>query len=258
MPNLHETAEYIVYFLQRWSAAISDPRHFLAPLFHPSDAQTIDALEFYLATLTFAFALQVPFVLGQKGELGEKARLAASSVVGLVSSAVIAMTWHLSFSLLGGGASFAGTCLAYVYAGAPYIPLISLASLITFAGLPSDLQHFALLPATAEAAMRRSWTDPRTKKGLVGLGSLGFICVMVWSAIVQLRSMSFVHRLTGWRLFWCIVISLVMAAIVTPLLKAIASVFNQPVEIASVDVAPNTATPATDQNPLLISPNVLN
>ncbi len=256
MPNLHETAEYIVYFLQRWSAAISDPRHLLAPLFHPSDAQTIDALEFYLATLTFAFALQVPFVLGQKGELGEKARLAASSVVGLVSSAVIAMTWHFAFSLLGGGASFAGTFLAYVYAGAPYIPLLSLASLIAFAALPLDLQHLALSPATAKAAAQRGWTDPRTKRGLLGLGSLGFTCVLLWSAVAQLRSMSFVHKLTGWRLFWCIVISLVMAAIVTPLLKAIASVFNQPAEIASVDAAASTVIP-TDQNPLLISPNLL-
>lgn len=65
-------------------------------------------------------------------------------MVGLASSAVIAMTWHFVFSLLGGGASFSGTYLAYVYAGRPYVPLSAFSSLIVFASLPSDCVSFRI------------------------------------------------------------------------------------------------------------------
>jgi hypothetical protein len=245
MPNFHSMAEYVLHFMQTWSMVISNPKHFLAPLFHPQDRQAIDGLEFYFATLAFSFVLQAPFVLGQKGEFGEKARLAASSVVGLVSSAVIAMAWHFAFSWLGGSATFTGTCLAYVYAGAPYIPLLSLASLITFAALPADLQHYALNPATAQSAIKRGMTDPRTRKGLVVLGSLAFLGIIVCSTVVQLRTMSFVHGVTGWRAVWCIIVSLVLAGVVAPLLKAIASVFNPPPEVVTVEVV--SAKPTTPE-----------
>jgi hypothetical protein len=223
MHNIHDLAEYICRFVDQWSTAISDPRHYVST--HP---HVVDSVEFYLSIMIFSFVLQAPFVLGQKAEFGEKTRLAASSLVGLVSTAVIASTWHLGFAVWGGHATFQGTWIAYVYSAAPYIPLASLASLIIFAGLPADLQHYALLPAHANAVIAKALADPRTKKGLVGIGSLSLVCIIVWSVFVQLRSMRFVHQVSGVRFFACVVTCLLITAVVGPLMRAIVSVFNPP------------------------------
>jgi|GEM_PF-1311872 len=220
--DFHKLATYVFHFVQKWGMAISDPRNSLVP--HPREPATIDALEFYFGTVILAFFIQAPFLLGQKGE--EKARFAATAIIGSVSGAMVAMSWHLAFSWMGGAANFAGTWVGYVYAGAPYVPLIALASVLTFSALPPDLRHYALTPATAPQAFKRGFEDPRTSKGLVVLGSLSSICIGIWSMIVQLRNMRFVHRLTGLRFVGAIAIALIMTAILAPVLKALASGFS--------------------------------
>jgi len=233
--NLHMIAMYAFKYSTEWANAISDPHRFLYTM--PTEAKVVDGLEFYFAVLIFAFVLQAPFVLGQKGDFGDKARLVASSVVGLVTSAVIAMSWHIAFHILGGHATFTGTLLVYVYSGAPYVPLISLASLISFAGLPPYLQHKGLSFATAAQLGPDLAKDPGTRMRFVIVGSFSLYGVLFWSVIVQLRGMKFVHQVSGIRFFFCVVFALVITAIEAPLLKELSAVFNTP------DAAPAESAP---------------
>src|SRR5205807_3939470 len=141
-------------------------------------------LEFYFPILVFSTLLYAPFVLGSKSEFADKIKLLAGSVVGLFLGLVATLSWHLAFWLLGGGANFAGTYLTSVYAGAPYVPLISISSLILYAALPQNLRPLALNPATAQQAMQRGLADPRTNNAAVVLGSLLVLGLSLWMTIV--------------------------------------------------------------------------
>ena len=227
MPSLHSAAEFLLHVLKYWTRSISHPKQFLAPDFHPLDGQLIDGIEFYFAMLVVSLLLYAPFVLGQRGEFAEKASLAAGVILGLLSTTVIAMTWHLAFSLLGGGASFGGTCLAVIHANGPYLPLMAFASLIVFAALPADLQRHAVNPATAKFAMERGIIDPRTNKGLSALGGLATLALLAWSAVVTFRCLSFVHGLLGlWRVAGAVALSALIAAPLSVVFKAVASVLS--------------------------------
>jgi len=239
--SLHTIAEDVFHYSREWANAISDPRQFLLTV--PDEGKIIAGLEFYFAVLIFGFVLQSPFVLGQKADFGDKARAVASSVVGLVSSAVIAMSWHVAFHLLGGHASFGGTLLVYVYSGAPYIPLLALASLISFAGLPPTLQHKGLNFATAAVLPPDFANDPSTRKGFVIFGGLALYAIIIWSMIVQLRGMKYVHQVSGVRLFFCVVFALAITAAEAPFLKELSAVFNSAEPPPALNAAQPSAPP---------------
>ena len=244
-PSFHTVARYLVWFIEQWSLAIREPKHALVPGLKADDPVVVDALEYYLATLAFSLILQSPFILGQLGDLAEKLRLAAASVFGLVEMTIFALVTHIAFSKAGGTAGFSGTFMASVYASAPYTPLIALAGLLVFAALPPHEQHHALSPIAGPAVLKRVWNDPQTKHGLVILGSLGGTGIAIWSGLVQLASMKFVHQLGFWRFILALIYSVVLAAIVVPILKAIGKVFNVAPPEETAPLAPSD----TDQLP---------
>jgi Yip1 domain len=227
MPDLHSLAVFVLQVSTTWAQAISDPQQFLSPSFQPTDEQITRGLEFYFAMIAVSLLLYAPFVLGShKSELGDKAGLAASAFVGLFSTALLAMSWHFAFWLLGGASTFSGTYLAYVYAGSPFTPLITFSSLIIFGALPPDLRRYAINPTTAQKGMVRAWADPRTNKILFLLGTLLGLVFIVWSLIVMFRCMSFVQNVGGLGLVGAIVLILLITAVVGYVLKAVQSVFN--------------------------------
>jgi hypothetical protein len=224
--GIHEWVKYILEVLGKWMDAISNPWQFMGQAFQPGSEQVYDGLEFYLTMLLVTFVPYAPVAFSQKGEMGDKMRVATNAILGLVSSAVLAMTWHFSFWLVGGQASFGGTYLAYVWAVSPYLPLMTLASLVAVAGLPPHLRRYALNPSTAQEALKRVNEDPRTSMGLVAVGSLGALAVLGWSIIMLLRCFCFVHDVSGWRLVGAILLSVVLAAPVGRVLKGLSSLLQ--------------------------------
>jgi hypothetical protein len=224
--DIRSWIEYLLTIVHQWSSAISNPKQFLTPHFQPGDNQVIDGLQFYFPILVFSLLLYAPFVLGRKSEFAEKIRLLASTVVGLLIGLAAALSWHLAFWLMGGGASFSGTYLVSVYAGAPYVPLISIFSLFLLGALPPELQPLALNPATTQKAMQLGMADPRTNTVAVAFGSLLVLGITVWMTFVMFRCMSFVHSLGGWRLVVAIVVSLLIGSFVFRIFQFIQAMFS--------------------------------
>lgn len=226
--DIHSWIEYLLAFVHKWIASISDPKQFLLPLFHPSDTQIVDGLEFYFLIIVFNLLLYAPFMLGKGSELADKIRLLAAIIVGQFFGVILVLSWHLAFWLLGGGASFSGTYLVTVYAGGPYMVLASVSSLILVAALPPELRPLALNPVTAQQALQLGIADPRTKNIAIVLGGFLSWGIMIWMTVVLFRCMSFIHSLVGWRLVVAILFSLLISGLLFPALKFVQSIFTPP------------------------------
>lgn len=246
MPDLHELAAFILQLSHKWAQSISDPKQFLSQAFQPTDDQLLSGLEFYFGIIAISLLLYAPFVLGSsKGELSDKVQLVASSFVNLFFGAVLAMSWHFAFWLLGGASNFSGTYLAYVYGGAPFVPLITLSSLIIFGALPPNLRQYALNPTTAQKAMKAGIADPRTSNTKIILGTLLTLGFTAWSIVVQFRCMSFAQNVRGWRLVLVIVLILPISMLVGYLSQTVQAVFIPSVdETLPVQSAPDILIPA--------------
>lgn len=217
--NLHENAELVLKMFETWIQALSDPQHFLATSFQPTDVQMVSGIEFYAFLFILSILLGAPLVLAQKGDVADKTRLVAHGVFGVLSVSVLALTWHVSFWMLGGKSSFAGTYLAYVYAAAPYIPLTSLAIWIVASGFPRHLLVYWTNPAMAKHGLAQAKNDPGTATGMFVLGGLVTYGITLWGLIVALRSFSYVHAMSGWRLLGAILLSGVIAIPVSAVLN---------------------------------------
>jgi len=248
--SLIDVNEYIkqgIALLHLWSQSITNPRQFLVPFFQPTEAQLLEALKFHLVLLAISFVLFAPFLLSHKGDLAEKLKLAAAAIVQLLTLAAVAICWYFAFWLFGGGASFSGTYLAFVYGGAPYIPLVSFASLVMWGALPSGLRRYAMDPLRAQAVMKIAMQDPRTKKGGVIVGSLLVLGITFWSLFVVLRCINFVNSLGGWRLVGAIVLALPIFGFVGYIQQFVQSIFIPAPE--TTDTTP--AVPASQPDPVV-------
>lgn len=209
-----DLAHKAIKLMETWSRAVTDPKQFMsgAHPFQPDDNHIAEALAFYITMLSVSMLIMTPFILGQKSEFAEKAKLVASSVMGLLFSAVVAMTWHFSFKMMGGTASFGGSYLAFVYSAGPFGIPMTIVSLLIFAALPPDYRPRALNPTTANAVMAQAKTDARTNQGLLGVGGLLALVLMIWSLVIQFRCLTFVHGVTGfWKLTGTVFLSLALA-----------------------------------------------
>jgi len=147
----------------------------------------------------------------ERGSFAVKAKMIASGLLGMIFFFVFAMAIHFPFWLLGGKSTFMGTCLAYIYAAAPYVPLLAFANWVMVAGMPSHLRRFALNPATAQIAGQLAGKDSETDKGTFLIGCLLVLGLVMWSLFVTFRTVAFVHDLGGWSLAGAVVLSLVVA-----------------------------------------------
>lgn len=220
--SFDETSTQILAVAARWRLAITDPRQLLDAAFQPTDEQVAAGLAFHLAMVAVAAALYAPVALTAGGLVG-KGRVLLTSLLGLLFTAVVALTWHAAFRLCGGQASFAGTYLAFVYAAAPYVPLTALCGVLMVTGLPGYLRPFALNPATARLALAVAQHDPRTSRGVIGLASLGLLAILAVNVVVTLRMFSHVHDLGGWRLAAAVGLSLLIAIPVNAVLHRVAA-----------------------------------
>jgi hypothetical protein len=226
MSNFRDMAEHGLRYFKAWRQAVEGPEQFLAQAFDPSEAQLLDGLELYLVMMSVSLLFTAPLALWQRGNLQDRSKGVANTVLGLLFTGLVAMTWHIAFWLFGGASGFTGTYLAYIYAAAPLVPLLAFSSVLVFAGLPPYLRRFALSPATSRQAVMLAQDDPRTQRGLVALGGLLSFGLMVWSAIALLRALSFVHNLSGWRLVGAIVLSMLLAVPVGAVLRAVSAVLR--------------------------------
>lgn len=211
--------EKMLELCKRWFSSISEPKNFLDVAFHPSEQAIFAGIEFYIALLVISLLLSSPIFLSLRGPYSDKIRLMARGIIGLVSSAIITMTWHFSFWLFDGQATFAGTYLAYVYVWGPYLPLITAISLIIFSGLPASLRVYALNPAMKQEELAKAMNDPETSRGLVGFGTLMIFGITLWVFVLQFRCLSYVHNVFGWKLAGAILVSLILMGPVGMILK---------------------------------------
>jgi len=219
--------EYVLGLLKTWMQAFSNPEQFLAPGFQPTDNQVVSGMEFYAVLVIVSVLLGAPLVVAQKGDLADKTRLAANGVFGVLSISLVALTWHISFWVLGGQSNFAGTFLAYVYGAGPYIPLTGLATWIVASAFPKHLLVYWVNPTMAQEGMRRAKDDPGTSTGMVALGCLFTSGIMLWSFIVVMRCFSYAHALSGWRLVGAILLSVVIAIPVGAVMKRMGTMLQR-------------------------------
>ena len=236
--DIHTWVEYLLAFVHKWLAAISNPKQFLAPLFHPDDKELVAGLEFYFVIIVFNLLIYAPFTLGKRSELADKVRLLTFSVVGQLFGLALVLSWHFAFWLLGGGASFSGTYLVTVYAGGPYMMLASVSSLIVVGALPPELRALAVNIVTAQQAIQHGIKDPRTNTVAIVVGGILGWAFGIWMTVVLLRCMSFVHGLTGWRMFLAVLLSFLISGLSFPVLKLLLSPF-----VPSPVVPPGTDGP---------------
>lgn len=222
---------------EQWLLSITDPQHSLVP--NPTNEKFMDGLEFYFQLLLVSlliYGLVALFV--ERGSLTVKARMLASGLLGMIFFFVVAMAMHFPFWLLGGKSTFLGTCLAYIYASAPYGPLMAFTSWIMVAGMPPDLRRFALNPGTAQAAAQLATNDPETDKFTFFFGALLVWGLMVWNLFVTFRTLAFVHDLGGWALAGAIVLSFVIAVPIGALNKRMSALmFHEKPEAREVGAA---------------------
>jgi hypothetical protein len=219
----------IVAFIQdlahKWAVAISDPTSYLQPHFLPDDALIAQGLTFYLSMTSLSLMFYLVLALGHQGELSTKVKMIANGLFGIISSGIVAMVWFLPFRWFGGNSNLAGTYLAMAYGSGPYIPLISLCSLLAFSGYPARVRPFAINPATAQQAYTLAQGDPNTSTGTIISGCLLLGVVSIVSSIMTLKCMAYVHMVHGWRLTGAVVLSLVMFMPVSMALQKIALLF---------------------------------
>ncbi|MFO0928040.1 MAG: YIP1 family protein [Gemmataceae bacterium] len=216
---LREVVKEAMVGFERWKQALLNPQQFLEVGFQPTEDQLTEGLEFYLMMFVVSFVLFAPLALAARGEVATKTKVIINGALGLLFTALVAMTWFAAFWLLGGHSNFTGTLLAYIYSATPYLPPTAFCSLLIFTGLPTELRAYALNPATAQAAMQVAAEDPQTSKGMVALGGLGSLGLMLWSVVVVFRSFGFVHELSGWKFAAAIALSIVVAAPVSSVLR---------------------------------------
>ncbi len=210
--------------VRTWLAAFTDPLQFLSSAFTPSSEQVIEALEFYLKVVAASLVIYgLVTVFAERGSLAVKAKMLANGLLGIVFLFVVAMVVHIPFWLLGGKASFLGTLLTYIYAAAPYAPLMAIAQWILVAGMPADLRRYALNPATAQRAGQVASQDPDTDKFTYFLGCLMVLGLLGWSLFVTFRALGYVHDVGGWWLALAIVLSFLIAIPVGVLNRRMAS-----------------------------------
>lgn len=213
----HQYFEYILLIVKTWAQAISNPKQFIFP--YPPAEAVVTAMEFYAVLVLLSILLGAPVVVAQKGDLADKTRLAANGVFSVISMSAIALTWHISFWAFGGKSSFSGTFLAYVYAGSPYVPLTALATWIVASAYPKRLLVYWVVPGMAHQAMKEAKDDPNLSRGMVALGCFSTSGILIWSLIVMLRCMSYVHALTGWRRVGAVLSSVLIAIPVAAVLR---------------------------------------
>ena len=160
----------------------------------------------------------------------------AQGVLTLVQFFVIAMAVHLPFWLLGGKASFLGTCMAYIYGGGPYILIIAFAQWIMISAMPAELRRIGLNPVTAERAGAIAVRHPETQKFMFFVGMLIVLGVLIYTVFVTFRCLSFVHDLGGWRLGLTFVLSAVISFPIRKIFAQMSSLMH--------DAPPNAANTA--------------
>jgi len=216
--------------LNIWLSALADPHQLLAPAFEPSQPQIVAAFEFLAKLLLVAllvYAIVTAFY--GRGSISLKIKMLAHAFLGIVTFFVIAMVVHVPFALLGGKASFAGTCLAYIYGASVYTPFLAICQWIQVAGMSPALRPYGLNPATASQAGQAAMEDPETDKFTFLLGSILALGLTVWILIVNFRALGFVHDLSGWRFWLAVPLSILAAAPVGMVIKrVIATMFEEP------------------------------
>jgi hypothetical protein len=250
--SAHTWAAYFIHFFQKWSESFSTPKGFLGEPrpFHPSEQQMTDALSFYLGIVAICLVVISPMWVGQKNEFAERVKLIGNSVMGLFFTLAVAMSWHFAFHLMGGSASFSGSCLAYVYAAGPLLIPLSFVTLLVYAALPPELRAYASNPLAAKAVMNQAMTHPKTKKGLFGLASVLSLILIGRSLFVQFRCMSFIHGVTGfWRLLATIGLSILFAMPITYVMQELSALFSpgSDLELAPPVNAPELPPPSSAQ-----------
>jgi len=197
---------------EAWLAALSDPKQFLRPAFEPTTDQFVAGFEFYLKVIVVSLAVYALVALfSTRDPIGVKFKMLASGLLGIIFFFVVAAAVHVPFWLLGGKASFLGTCMAYIYAASPLAPLMAVSQWILVAGMPARLRRYALNPATATAAAQLAGQDEETDKFTFYFGSLLGLVLLVWLIVMTFRSMSFVHDLGGWSLAFAILLSWIVS-----------------------------------------------
>jgi hypothetical protein len=224
--SLRSLAKEFLEGFKKWREAISDPKHFVQPGFDPTEDQLIEGIEFYLMLFSVSFVFLAPLVLTSKGETADKSKAAINAAIGLMFTGILAMTWFFAFWLMGGTSTIAGTFVTYIYAAGPYLPLFSALGLLIYTGLPERYRRAAMNPATTQAAMNAAVQDPETSKGPVMLGGCAAVGIMIWSMIVVFRCFSYVHEVNGWKLAGAIVLSLIVSAPVSAVLKKLSALIQ--------------------------------
>ena len=182
--------------LVTWWAALTDPWQFLSPSYNPNPEQIAAGFEFYVGVFLITMAVLLMTVLAcGRGSTGIRAKMLGYGLLGLAMFVVVAIVMHFAFSLLGGKASLAGTCLTYVYAAAPYQPLIAFASWVIASGMPAQLRPYILNPFTSSEAGARAAKHPETDMVTVGLGTLASVGLIIWTLILVFRALRYGHDL---------------------------------------------------------------
>lgn len=192
---------------RQWFESISEPTKMLTKGFQPSDEQLIYGLEFFLFIISISFLFYVPLVAIRDEQFGNRLKVAARILLTLTRLLVLWLFLHLVFNWLGGKANFAGTLLAYIYSGAPYLPIMSFFSMIMIAGLPADLRVQALNPLTATKALQDAQSRYDTHHGIIAIGSLLSLLATLAATIITLKSMAYIHDLSTLRIIQALFLS---------------------------------------------------
>jgi hypothetical protein len=209
--DLPEVVSFIQGLAHSWAQAISAPKSYLQPHFIPGEVLIAEGLKFYLTMLAISMVFYLAIALRHGSEFGAKVRLAANGVSSLLTTALVAMIWHLPFHWFGGKGSFGGTFLAVVYGSAPYAPITTLLVILMLAGLPERLRHGAMNPTTAGAATQEAMNDPNTSKGTFFSGCLLMFLGVLVSWIVTLNCVAYVQDVHGLKLVVAILLSLILS-----------------------------------------------
>ena len=219
----HKFAEMFRQGLSRWSEAVASPSSFMTSPFKPTEQQVIEGLVFYIAMLaiTLAFYLLLAVFVGRK-DLAAGARSLANAMFGLVFFLLTAMAIHFPFSWLGGQSDFWGTCLAYIYATTPYLPVLAVLMWIMVASIPADLRPYVLSPSTSQQAGALAAQSEETDKFPFYFSCFAAMILMVWNLFRLFQTLSFAHDLSGWSLAGAIVLSMLVTGLIKKLFDPIA------------------------------------
>jgi hypothetical protein len=194
------SADWYAKIWEIWTQSIRSPEQFLGPAFAPTWQQFVDALGFYLVMVSLVALISafIAFFL-VSGDFSTRAKSLTYPVLKFFQIAVAAMAIHFPFWLLGGKASFYGTCVAFVYGTAPYLPLISLAGLIMSWSVAPSYRASAIMGAwtAGQNPAQNAMQDAATNKWALLLASLLSVALTSLSLFGMFRALSFVHAL-GW------------------------------------------------------------